>query len=65
LLSDPNRNVCKLYDAVYPFGIMTKRVSYYINTDGIIKGMIDDLIDSMGHVEYLKKRIAGLEATQA
>lgn len=65
LLSDPNRKVCKLYDAVYPFGIMTKRISYYIDTEGIIKGMIDDLIDSMGHVEYLKKRIISLAAKEA
>jgi peroxiredoxin Q/BCP len=62
LLSDPNRKVCKLYDAVYPFGIMTKRISYYIDADGTIKGMIDDLIDSRGHVEYLKKRIESLSA---
>lgn len=62
LLSDPNRKVCKLYDAVYPFGIMTKRISYYIEMDATINGMIDDLIDSQGHVDYLKKRISGLSA---
>jgi len=65
LLSDPNRKVCKLYDAVYPFGIMTKRISYYIEMDGTIMGMIDDLIDSRGHTEYLKKRIASLSAKEA
>jgi thioredoxin-dependent peroxiredoxin len=65
LLSDPNRKVCKLYEAVYPFGIMTRRISYYIESDGTIKGMIDDLIDSMGHVEYLKKRITGLSERNA
>lgn len=62
LYSDPNRQVCRLYDAVYPFGLLTRRVTYLISREGLILCAHDALMESTQHVEYLKSRILQLES---
>ncbi len=61
LYSDPGRRVCRLYDAVYPFGLLTRRVTYYIGRNGLILGALDALLDAREHVEFLTHRITELE----
>lgn len=58
LYSDPGRRVCRLYDAVYPFGLLTRRVTYYIGKNGLILGALDSLLDAREHVEFLTRRIS-------
>jgi peroxiredoxin Q/BCP len=64
LLSDPGRVVSAKYKAVYPFGFMSRRVSYYIGSDGLILGAIDNLLNEAEHIEFLKKRILHLESLE-
>jgi peroxiredoxin Q/BCP len=61
LLSDPTRRVCKLYKAVYPFGFLTRRVSYYIGREGLILGAYDNLLNGAGHISQMEQRILHLE----
>jgi peroxiredoxin Q/BCP len=61
LLSDTNRKVAKLYDAVYPFGLMTKRTSYFINQEGIISDTIDQLMGSEDHIRHFKQTLLRAE----
>jgi len=60
LLSDPRRKVSALYEAVYPFGFLTKRITYFIDKSGIIKAVYDDLIDAENHLKQIKMRIERL-----
>lgn len=64
LLSDPSRTVCRLYDAVYPFGLLTKRVSYLINQEGLISIAYENLFNPAEHLEQIKSRILAQEKEQ-
>lgn len=64
LLSDPMRTVCRLYDAVYPFGLLTKRVSYFINQEGIITIAYENLFKPEVHLMQMKNRILSQENNQ-
>lgn len=61
LLSDVGRKISRMYEAVYPFGILTRRVSYLIGSNGVILDSYDALLDSKGHLEHLKKQILARE----
>jgi peroxiredoxin Q/BCP len=65
LLSDHNRKVCRLYDAVFPFGLLTKRVSYYINREGKILSVVDNLFNAGNHLETIRKKILSMEVNSA
>ena len=54
LLSDPRRMVCRMYDAVYPFGLLTKRISYFIDGDGIIRHISDNLLNPDLHLREMR-----------
>jgi peroxiredoxin Q/BCP len=54
LLSDPRRTVCRMYDAVYPFGLLTKRISYYIDGSGIIRHYSDNLLNPEAHLREFR-----------
>jgi len=64
LLSDPSHRVCKIYKAMYPFGILSKRISYYIAQDGRVLGVIDSLFSGTEHTQFLKDRILYLESLE-
>ncbi len=61
ILSDPARTVCRLYDAVYPFGLLTKRVSYLINREGKITVAYENLFKPEGHLAQMKAKIESRE----
>jgi peroxiredoxin Q/BCP len=61
LLSDPMRRVAKLYKAVFPFGLLTRRISYYIGQDGKIKAIHEQLFDGKDHTEQLIQKIQALD----
>jgi peroxiredoxin Q/BCP len=54
LLSDPRRMVCRMYDAVYPFGLLTKRISYFIDGDGFIRHISDNLLNPDLHLREMR-----------
>ena len=69
LLSDPRRIVCRMYDAVYPFGLLTKRLSYFIDASGLIRHTSDNLLNPELHLRemrlFLNKLPAGNQAVWA
>lgn len=54
LLSDPQRVVCRMYDAVYPFGLLTRRISYLLNAEGNIVHVFDNLLNHSAHLEEIR-----------
>lgn len=54
LLSDPGRRVAKLYDAVFPFSVLTKRVSYFIDSEGFIQTQLDSMMNIDKHLSQMK-----------
>jgi peroxiredoxin Q/BCP len=54
LLSDPGRRVCRMYDAVYPFGLLTKRISYFIDSSGFIRHISDNLLNPDAHLREIR-----------
>lgn len=57
LLSDPRRRVAKIYDAVFPFGILTSRITYLIGMDGKIRAALDEMRDADAHIRFMKNQI--------
>jgi peroxiredoxin Q/BCP len=57
LLSDPGRVVCRQYNAVYPFGLLTKRISYFIDGEGIIRHISDNLMNPDVHLSQAMRFI--------
>jgi peroxiredoxin Q/BCP len=57
LLSDNKKQVSKAYQALYPFGLMTKRITYLIGQDGQIKAVFDSMLNADGHIQYMMKQI--------
>lgn len=53
LLSDPGRTIAKLYGAVWLGGLLplTKRVSYVIDKQGVVRAVSHHEFDIEGHVE--------------
>lgn len=61
LLSDPGRRVSKLYKAVYPFSVLTRRLSYLIDQDGKIQFAFESMMDHQEHLFQIKNFILNLE----
>ena len=57
MLSDPGRVVCRMYDAVYPFGLLTKRLSYYLDSQMVIRHTSDNLLNPSVHLSELRAHI--------
>ena len=55
LLSDPGRVVCRMYDAVYPFGLLTRRLTCFIRPDRIIGHISDNLLNPAIHLHELRE----------
>jgi hypothetical protein len=47
-----------MYDAVFPFGLLTKRVTYYLQPDAKILHVSDNLLNPKVHLDELKKFIS-------
>jgi len=61
LLSDPKKKVSDLYEAVYPFGLLQKRVTYFIEQSGVIKAIYDNLFSVDNHLEKIKLAVEKLD----
>lgn len=57
LLSDLDGKVCKAYDALVPILKIPKRITYFIDENGIIQGAYSDMFESRKHVEMMLKKI--------
>ncbi|MCL6258729.1 peroxiredoxin [Aquiflexum sp. TKW24L] len=55
LLSDGTGNVCKLYDALIPLVKMPKRVTYFLDSNHVIRGAYSDMFESKKHVDEMIK----------
>ncbi len=53
LASDPNKSVCRAYDAVWLFGLGIRRITYVIDKEGIIRGRIHNELSMNRHWEYV------------
>lgn len=61
LLSDPGRKISKVYKAVYPLGVLTRRISYLIGQNGLILFTFEAMLDSQAHLSEIKKFILSRE----
>lgn len=66
LLSDPKRIVCRMYDAVYPFGLLTKRITYFLDSSMVIRHISDSMLNPGLHLLDLRNFLlkAGLQAVR-
>ncbi len=65
LASDVNKNVCRAYDTLWPFGIAVKRITYIIDKEGIVRGKVHNELSMTRHWEYVLRVLRELrgEAT--
>ena len=61
LVSDPGRNIARLYDVRRRFGLGTSRVTYLIDKDGLIRDVHHSELFTAGHA---RRALATMEATQ-
>ena len=57
LLSDKGGKISEIYDAKIPFIGLPARVTYFINSEGIIEEVYDNLINAKGHISKMKKKL--------
>ncbi len=60
LISDPEKRLIKLYDAMGLLGLMTARVTYVIGKDGVIKDVLRHDLAIGKHLEGVLKSLQGL-----
>ena len=58
--SDSKKEVRKLYGAERLFGLITSRVTYVIDSEGTIRGLIHSEFGVASHVEYALKTLENL-----
>ena len=58
--SDSTGEVRKLYDVERLFGLMTSRVTYVIDRDGVIRGAFHDELRMSSHVQNALETLEGL-----
>jgi peroxiredoxin Q/BCP len=61
LLSDPKKKVSHAYEAVYPFGLLQKRITYFIDQNGVIRSVYDNLILAKNHLEQIKLAVEKMD----
>jgi len=65
LLSDPGRKVARQYEALFPLGLMTKRITYFIDRKGNIQGVYDNIFGAEEHLVKVKGQIERLEYSKS
>ncbi|MCX2745227.1 peroxiredoxin [Mangrovivirga sp. M17] len=63
LLADETGKVSKMYRAKVPFLNMTKRITYLLDHDHIIRYSYENMFGAEKHIEEMKRIIAELEVT--
>lgn len=58
LLSDPGKSVIKAYDASVIFGLMTSRISYYIDAAGIVRDAVKADWSVKPHAAFVQRVLA-------
>lgn len=61
LISDSDRKVARLYDALYPFELLARRVTYLIDQNRKIVSVFNSLAMAQTHIEDLKDKIRKME----
>lgn len=64
LLSDPGRGISKLYKAVYPLAVLTRRVSYFIGQNDQVLFAYEAMLDSQAHLFKIKQFILSREKVE-
>ncbi|HEX3597054.1 MAG TPA: peroxiredoxin [Polyangiaceae bacterium] len=62
LLSDPDKNIQKAYEARQLLGLLAKRVTYVIGRDKKIRGVFHHELSAQKHVDAVKKVLASMNA---
>ena len=62
LLSDQGDKVRKQYGATTAFGFIPGRITYVIDTDGIVQYVFDSMLNFKGHVEEALKTLQSIKA---
>lgn len=57
MLSDPGRVVCRMYGAVYPFDLLTKRLTFFIDSEKTIRYVCDNLFNPNIHLSEVRANI--------
>jgi len=57
LLSDPDKNVIKLYDVDGPFGLGVRRGTYLIDAQGVIQASLLADVRIQRHEDFMRKAI--------
>lgn len=65
LLSDPEKRVVKAYGANGPFGLMTRRVTYLIAPDRIVRAAVRADLSAGRHTAFVREAIAAAETGAA
>jgi peroxiredoxin Q/BCP len=58
LLSDPDKNIQKAYEARQVFGLFTKRVTYVIDQKQKIRGVFHHELSAQKHLDAVRKILA-------
>jgi peroxiredoxin Q/BCP len=58
LLSDPEKNIQKAYEARQLLGVLPKRVTYVIGRDKKIKGVFHHELSAQKHIDAVRKMVA-------
>jgi peroxiredoxin Q/BCP len=61
LLADPDRRVTRLYDALGPFGLGVRRVTYLIGRDGLIADRVTADLAIGRHRQFARRAAASLK----
>ena len=60
--SDASGEVRRLYDVRRRFGLGTSRVTYVIDTEGIVRGSFHNEFQMTSHIEYALTTLASISA---
>ena len=57
LLEDPGREVARAYEAIGPFGLYTARVSYLIDSDGVVMDSVRAALRLAPHERFIGRAL--------
>ncbi len=62
MISDPDKEVARLYEARRWFGLGNRRITYVIDENGIITDAFQHEIDIMNNIPHTLKALRALQA---
>lgn len=58
LLSDPGKEVIRKYEAIGPFGLLVRRITYVIDTDGRIRDALRADLQVSRHRKFIEQALS-------